>query len=78
MLNGRADSVYIRRHILSQHQAQRAVKLVHRAISFYAQIILANTPAVAQTGSAVVARAGVDVAKPIAHCVTLFRNDAAG
>ena len=54
-------------NLASQDQADRRVGLVHRAVGGDARRVLGNPRAVAQAGAAVIAGAGVDLRKPVAH-----------
>ena len=51
----------------AKHHADGAVRLIDRAVGLDAQALLGDARAVAETGAAVIAGAGINLAQAIAH-----------
>jgi hypothetical protein len=55
------------RQVMRQQQAEDAIQFIHRPEGFYPGTVLGDARAIAQTGRAVVASAGVDFGEPMSH-----------
>lgn len=62
VLDGRERLAHIIRQVLREQHAERAVEFIERAVGFDAQVVFRHARAIAESGGAGVAGAGVNLA----------------